>query len=778
MLSYMKYRLSADKAGSAGKILYVILLLLGTTVLFAQNDEPKGSLEGKVLDIETKTPLIGVNIYIKNTQTGTTTDIKGNYKMTGIPVGLINVVFSYIGYESVTKADVNVKPDRTVFLNVDMKVSAVELQDVVVTNGYFSELENKPVSTVNFSAEEIRRSPGTAGDVSRILFTLPSITKMNDQRNSLIVRGGSAVENSFYLDNIEIPNINHFPVEGSSDGPIGILNADFVNDVNFYSGGFSPIYGDRLSSIMEISYREADKTRFSPQLNLNLAGAGGAVEGSIGSKLNYLFSFNRSYLDLLVNQIEEGSPLPKYGDVQGKVVYDIDDNNRLTMLDILSIDKIHLDEVKAVDNDANMYGKTDGITNTAGANWQHIWSDKGFSNTSIAYTYTKYDRDYSKTATLRQFYTNNSKENTIRFRNVNFLKLNKNNSIEFGGDLSVMFTNFNTFYGEYEDQYGNTTPPLYVNKKISGYKLGAFVVHHLDFLEKFKLDYGARVDYFTYNQNLNISPRATLTYQFGSKTSFSVSSGLFYQNIPNNILVQSEDFKSLKTPLAVHYIAGVSHEIWDATRLSVEVYYKDYYNFPINPEQPTMFLFDQVQVFGIFWSNSTLKDNGRANAKGIEVILQKKLAKDFYGLVSGSFSNSSYRDYFGNNHNRIYDNRFNFNIEGGYIPSNGWEFKVRWVYSGGTPYTPFDYEASKEAGVGIWDLSKTNSERLPDYHSMNIRIDKRFYFSTSSLLVYLSVWNVYNRKNVAFYYWNEVTNEIDSQTQWSTLPVIGVEYEF
>ena len=760
------------------KNLFMILLFLSSAALFAQNNEPKGSLEGKVLDIETKTPLIGVNIFIKNTQTGTTTDLDGNYKMTNIPVGLINVVFSYIGYESVTKADVSIKPDRTVFLNVDMKSSVVELQDVVVTNGYFSELENKPVSTVNFSAEEIRRSPGTAGDVSRILFTLPSVAKINDQRNSLIVRGGTAVENSFYLDNIEIPNINHFPVEGSSDGPIGILNADFINDVNFHSGGFSAIYGDRLSSIMDITYREADKTRFSPQVNLSLAGAGGSVEGALGNKINYLISFNRSYLDLLVNQIEEGSPLPKYGDAQTKIVYETDEKNKFTMLDVLSIDEIYLDENKAIDNDANMYGRTDGITNTAGMNWQHIWSNSGYSNTSVAHTFTKYKRDYSKTVTQKQFYTNNTDEQTLRLRNVNYLKLDNQNALEFGGDFSGTFTNFNTFYGEYEDQYGNTTQPLYINNNMDGYKLGAFGVHHFNLLENLRLDYGARIDYFTYNQNFDFSPRGTLTYQLNPKTSFSIGTGLFHQNIPNNILVQSEDFKSLKTPTAVHYTAGFSQEIWDATRLSIEAYYKDYYNFPINPEQPTMFLFDQVQVYGIFWSNSTLEDNGRANAKGIEVILQKKLAKDFYGLVSAALSNASYKDYFGEWHDRIYDNRFNFNVEGGYIPSNDWEFKIRWVYAIGAPYTPFDYEASKAAGVGIWDLSRTNSERLPDYHSMNIRIDKRFYFSSSSLLVYLSVWNVYNRENVSFYYWNEVTNEQEAQTQWSTLPVIGIEYEF
>jgi hypothetical protein len=191
-----------------------------------------------------------------------------------------------------------------------------------------------------------------------------------------------------------------------------------------------------------------------------------------------------------------------------------------------------------------------------------------------------------------------------------------------------------------------------------------------------------------------------------------------------------------------------------------------------------MFLFDQVQVYGIFWSNQSLEDNGRADSKGIEVILQKKLAEDFYGMVSSSLSSSEYLDYYGNRHKRIYDNKFNFNVEGGYIPDDEWEFKVRWTFAGGAPYTPFDQEASKAAGTGIWDLTKVNSERLPDYHSMNIRIDKKFYFSSASLLVYFSVWNVYNRNNVAFYYWNEVKNELDAQTQWSVLPVIGLEYEF
>lgn len=760
------------------KYLILIAMIMWAAILPAQNEGPKGNINGTVIDQETKSPLIGVNIYIKNTQTGTTTNENGEYEINNLRVGFYTVVFSYIGYEQITKTDINVKPGRTTFANIEMKSTSVNLQDVVVTNGYFSEIEDKPVSTINFSSEEIRRSPGTAGDVSRILFILPSTAKVNDARNSLIVRGGTAVENAFYLDNIEIPNINHFPVEGSSEGPIGILNADFVSDVNFHSGGFSAIYGDRLSSIMDISYREGNKAGFSPKVQLNLAGVGGAVEGPLSDKGNYLFSFNRSYVDLILEQIEEGSPLPKYGDFQGKLVYNVDDNNKLTLLNVFSMDRIYMDEDKAVENDANMYGKTDGVTNTAGINWQHIWSNTGYSNTSISHTYTEYDRGYSKTATKKLLYTNNGDENLFKIRNVNYLKLNSTNSIEFGGEATGIRTNYNTFYGEYKDEYGNLIPPLTVNTKMDGVKLGLFAVDHLNFLEKFRLDAGARADYFTYNKSFNFSPRASLTYELNSKTSFSLSAGLFYQNIPNNILVQSTDFKNLKTPKAVHYVLGFSSKLWDATRLSVELYYKDYSNFPINPTQPTMFVFDQGQIYGLFWNQTALEDNGKANAKGIEVILQKKLAEDFYGLVTASVSKTRYRDYFGNWHNRIYDNQFNFNVEGGYIPGNNWEFKVRWIYAGGAPYTPFDYEASKQAGVGIWDVSKTNSKRLPDYHSLNVRVDKRFNFSGSNLLVYLSVWNAYNRKNVAFYFWNEVKNDIDSQTEWSVLPVLGVEFEF
>jgi hypothetical protein len=159
-------------------------------------------------------------------------------------------------------------------------------------------------------------------------------------------------------------------------------------------------------------------------------------------------------------------------------------------------------------------------------------------------------------------------------------------------------------------------------------------------------------------------------------------------------------------------------------------------------------------------------------------MIQKKLASDFYGLVSASYSKARYKDLNEQWHDRIYDNKFNLTLEGGYLLNDEWEFKFRWIYAGGAPYTPFDIAKSTELNRGIWDLENINGKRLPDYHSLNIRIDKRFYFEKSNLIIYLSVWNAYARENIAFYAWDEKENKLDYQAQWNTLPVIGIEYEF
>jgi hypothetical protein len=257
------------------------------------------------------------------------------------------------------------------------------------------------------------------------------------------------------------------------------------------------------------------------------------------------------------------------------------------------------------------------------------------------------------------------------------------------------------------------------------------------------------------------------------------ATGLFRQTLPMVLLAQQEDNRVLTDPQAVHYVLGLEHLLTENTRLTLEVYHKEYDHFPLDPSQPALFLIDELTYcYGFFFNHQHLIDSGRARSQGVELMLQKKLARKVYGLASASLFRSQYRGGDGRWRDRVFDNRAVLSLEGGYKPNNKWEFSARWIYAGGPPYTPFDEERSRDLGRSVLDGARINEARHPDYHSLNVRFDRRFLFSGSNLVLYFSVWNLYNRRNVAQYYWNEVDNRPDVITLWSLLPIFGLEYEF
>jgi hypothetical protein len=758
------------------KIFTAICMIMIASVSFAQ--ELKGTIRGKVLDMENMQPLIGVNVMIPEFKIGCATDMDGNFEISKIKIGGYSIVFSYIGYEKLVTTDVIVRSERITYVNVEMKPSSIDMKGIDVTAGYFTQTEVQPLSAINFSFEEIRRAPGGAGDISRIIFGLPSLSKIDDTKNSLIVRGGSPVENGFFVDNIEIPNINHFPVQGSSEGPIGIINVDLIDNVNFYSGGFSSMYGDRLSSIMELKYREGNRTAYDVQADISLQGFGGVVEGPIdGGKGSFVLSARKSYLDLILDLMNENVGTPSYSDVQGKVVYDLDASNKISFIDVFSYDNQKMNQDDAKENKNNVYVDYKYYTNTVGINWQHLWGKSGYSNTSFSHTYSKTNGKYFQTRDTKLLLDNNSIEQEFKLRNSNHMFFSNDLKLEFGFDIKGVVNDYNLFYNEDQDLLGEVTPALQLNKKINTFKTGAFVNINWLLFNRITIIPGARVDYYEYNKTTNVSPRLSLSYKVSDVTTLTGTVGVFYQNIPWVLAAQKDDFKKLSNPKSYHYIVGLNHLLTESTMLTIEVYNKDYYDFPFDPAQPNLFVFDEAVEEGSFMTHQTLLSTGEANSKGIEVTVQKKLAKDFYGLVAASYSKAKYKgaDKW---YDRLYDDRFTFAIEGGYKPDEKWEFSLRWLYAGGAPYTPFDEEASRKAFKGVYDESKVNSARKPDYHSLNIRVDRRFNFESSSLIVYLNVWNAYNRENVESYSWSEIDNKVITEKMWGILPLFGIEYEF
>jgi len=739
-----------------------------------------GILAGLVLDRYSQVPIAGVSVVVEALEIHTTTGADGRYEIAGVPVGSYKLVFRVLGYRPLAKTDVIVRSNRITFANAALEQVAMELEGLVVVAGSFPEEETQLNSIVGFSGEEIRRAPGSGQDVSRIVASLPSVAKVNDQTNSLIVRGGSPMENSFYVDNIEIPNINHFPTQGASGGPIGLINVDFIDAVDFRTGGFSATYGDRLSSVMDIRFRDGNRSEFDGQLDLSLMGFGGVFEGPLaGGKGSWLVSARRSYLDLIINMVDVGSTVaPQYGDYQGKVVYDLNSNHQLSVLGVFADDHMHSDSVVAVENAMVHFGDQDLATGTVGLNWRALWGG-GVSNTSLSYTTNRFDESGRETSTGLFLRQNRSSEHTIALRNINRRRMSDLFSAEFGVDAKHLIADFDNVYAAHTDALGGPVPETLLSTRVAEYKLGAFASLIVRPASRLLATVGLRVDHFTFNDNTHLSPRVSLNYRVSGKTTVNAATGIYYQSLPMVLLAQNAENRQSRDPRATHYVFGLSHRLTDYAKLSVELFHKEYVDSPIDPDEPSLLLVDELFYrYGFYTQHAQLSDSGRARATGVEVTLQKRLARDFYGLLSAAYSRARYRGSDMVWRNRVFDNRVVVGIEGGYKPGRSWEMSARWIFAGGAPYTPLDVGRSAELHRAVLDADHINEDRYPHYHSLNIRFDRRFHFSGSNLIVYLSVWNAYNRKNVASYYWNELENSPDLIYQWSALPIFGLEFEF
>lgn len=769
-------------------ICFLFLIPLQGTVRAQEPGEPServGLIRGRVLDAETLLPLPGVVVTaVKLDQAHTSmaaSEADGSYTIPNLPVGTYTLRAETLGYGVRQANDVVVRSRRITFADLSLRGIPIELEGLVNEGGFFQPAQEEPSTPTSYSGEEIRRAPGSAGDVSRVFMTLPSVAKVSDQSNGLAVRGGNPSESGFYLDNIEIPNINHFPTQGSSSGPIGLLNTDLIQNATFHTGGFSSRFGDRLSSVMDIRLREGNREEFDGQMDLNFAGFGAVVEGPMaGGNGSYLFSLRRSYLDLIVDAVGTDSDVvPEYSDATLKLSWDLNQKHKLVALGIMGLDDITSNYNAAIENDLDIYGGQQVQEGAVGMDWRAVWNGSFLSNTSVSFLTSNFEDNFLETPTQLALVDKDASESAVSFRNQNQLRFGNSSTLRFGADVKLLKSDFQIHMSEYTGVGGQTIPELNTSEAETTTQAGAFVSLMARPLPRLTATLGLRSDYFEYTDNLSVSPRASLTYQATDRTALNLSGGIFRQNLPMILLSQNEDNRDLKQPWATHLVAGVEHLLTPETRLTVEGYVKEYRDFPMDPAEPQHFTTDEaVYRFGFFFNHPDMVSTGKARARGIEVLLQKKLARDFYGLAAGSFSQSEYRGLDGEWRDRVFDNRWMASLEGGYKPSEKWEFSLRWIYAGGAPYTPVDVELSAAAGRTVLDESRVNAVRYPDYHSLNLRFDRRFYFQGSNLVWYVSVWNAYNRKNVAAYYWNELKGEVERTNQWGLLPIFGLEYEF
>lgn len=754
--------------------LFAFLLLFSLPL--AAQEQSTGSITGSVVDAETLSPLIGVNILVQQTLTGDATDPEGGFSITGLKPGIYSLVIRYIGYESKTLTDIVVGANREQIIQVKLQPSLITGEEVTVTSGYFSSSPADGISKVSFSPEELRRSPGGAQDLGRVLNALPSVAAKGETSQDLLVRGGSPIENGNYIDNIPLPNVRHFLVPGGqSNGPLGIVNTELVDDIEFSAGGFGSSFGNHLSSVSDITYREGNSARLRGDVGLNMAGFTFNLDGPVTGSTTFLASARRSYLDIIADAINAGGA-PSFADAQLKVVQTLGSRDKLTLLNIYGNSLFDSDLSDALDEGFPDAIRNRNIQNTTGLNWRHLW-DNGYSNTSVSYSFRDQDQQLTDVLTASPSIDYNSNEAMAVLRSVSFLRLNERNGLEFGGELRLEMNEYDYFIASEINQAGQIRPDITRTDQINGSVASAFTTYEFQLSDRFRANAGVRADYTSYNEDLNLSPRIQASYALTERLDLRAAAGIFYQTLPGYLLSQNPDIAALRNTRADHLIAGLDYLLSSDTKLSVEVYNKQYRNAPILPGVNALadrgFILDNFQQF-----YDELNDTGEAYARGMEVLIQKKLAVDFYGMVSASFFRTRYRDYTGAWQDRLFDTRYLFSVIGGYRPNDLWEFSIRWTYQGGSVFTPVDPVASANSNTQILDIARFNQARFPAFHSMYGRFDRRFFLKRTNLVTFLEVWNLYNRANVEAEYWNIQTGLVDQATQFSLLPVGGVKFEF
>jgi len=715
-----------------------------------------GAIKGRILKYSTRTPLAGVVVAVEGTALQTKSDSAGAYALTGVPIGFYVLTFQGEGYYEEKRTDVIVRSSRITFLNVELLETQVVREEVRVSAAPFPAAPARSVSRTEFNTEELRRDAASLGDLSRALIAVPGIVKTDEEANDMIVRGGSPAENGFYIDNIFIPNINHFPQQGASGGNICMLNMDFVESVRVFTGGFDASYGNRLSSILDISYREGDRDRVNGQVNWSAIGYGAQAEGPLaGGKGSWMVSGNRSFLKLIADLLGMENPAD-FGDIQGKIVYDLTPRDTLSLLALGGTSRTVYDPA----------GREKFSTMTAGFTWRHLWGESGYSDTSVSAsslngTENRYD---AQTRLLYDEYDYGQTWLTVR--NVNHLALSSALRLTFGIEAqTTRFRNIDDF--TYREQH------------LSGPSAAAFLTTTIQVFPSFSLSAGLRMDRLPFSERIHLAPRVSFVWTLSDRFSINGAYGRFFQPLPLFLIIQDTGNRDLQDLQADHAILGFTYLLGKDILLKLEAYDKEYRHMPMAAAYPYVFVLDDVNGDrDRFGYAGRLVDEGRAHARGVELTLQKKLTKNLYGLINLTYYRARYRDLMGTWRNRLFDNRFILSLSGGYKPNKYWEFNGRWVISGNRAFTPVNESSSAYYRWPVWDLDDIMSGHLQNYESLSVRVDRRFYFAKTNLVVFAGAWNLFGRKNELDRYWDIYASAYASQTMWGILPYVGLEFEF
>ena len=750
-------------------------------------------IEGYLFDGKTNMPLEGVSVELEQMNKGTLTDSSGFFVLSVNETGDYILSINFIGYKPKRINDIRIRGSRPEIRNIYLEEDLYASDVVTVEGSYFQTANTVEVSKLSLSVEEIRKFPGGFEDIVRTVSTLPGIAMNADQgRNDLLVRGGGPSENLYIVNNLEIPNINHFGSQGGGSGTLAFINLDFVESIDFSTGGFSARYGDKMSSVMELSLTEGRSDRFGGKATISATRFGAHIEGPVTDRSNFIFSARKSYLDIIFKAA--GLPfVPVYRDYNLIYTHHFENNDKLFFLSLLADDDIK----KFNDSEENRVFNAQVMNNEQlqfinGLNYRKLlkrgYMDLSLSVNSSDYTYSQEDQH------LYNYFNSDAREieKIVKFQH--FIQINKMLSFKSGATAKwSTSTNTLAFKDTIVDQSGNRvyykdiglTQNAYSSEKDVS-KYSAFV--EMDYVfSSFNLLLGARYDRYNFlNEKDYISPRFAIKYNLTDVTQLKLSTGRYFQS-PSYVWTENPFNKNLSALQNDMIILAFEHFLDDDLKFSIETYNKSYSKLPtgIIPNKTDYLVLTNTGItYGGRENNfrsfgySPYVSEGTGRAYGAELFIQKKYSNTpYYGQFSLTYNKSEYTAYNGKTYPGQYDQRWIMNLSGGYKLNKKWEISGRFRFYTGRPFTP-NYIPSKNNGKLKNLPEEYLSERMNNGHQLDLRVDRNFYYDAMTLILYLDIQNMYNQKQPSIKRVDFYTNDFREEKSVRLLPSIGVSLEF
>jgi hypothetical protein len=775
----------------------ILFLLAFSGSLFAQGQQQ--TVRGTVLDADTRVPLVGATVLVVGSDPiiGTTTDLDGRFTLAHVPVGRISIQVRSLGYEEQTLANLLVNSAKELVLDVRLQESIAQLQEVVVSGkkGH-GEVRNDMavMSGRKISVEETSRIAGGINDPARMVTVFPGVAGDPAGNNTIIVRGNSPKGVLWRLEGMEIPNPNHFSDDGSTGGPINVLNSDVVDNSDFYTGAFAAEYGNVTSAVFDMKLRDGNDSKREYTLKAGVLGTDLTAEGPLPGLRggSYLANFRYSTLALLdAAGIVDYQGVPKYTDAAFKLKMPAGKAGTFSLFGIGGLSSISIKD-EGVTGDtlftSGDYGSRMGVlglthTLLLGAN-SFLYSTASVSGNGSSTEFFETDSPGEIPLALRE--EDDMARWTLRVTSTLNTRISANHKLRSG--IIVSADRFRTFANSYDRE--DHVMKVGLDRTGEATTVQAFSSWKWRWNEQWSLTSGVHLLHYALNGSTSLEPRAAVRYQPTPVRTFTLGGGVHSrtENIMNYLAQTTDASGSIIQPnrdlglsKALHMVLGYEQLLAEDVQFKVEVYYQHLYDQPVENAVGSAFWLGNTQEW---FTTKDLVNEGRAYNLGAEVGVEKFFTRGWHGLATASVFQSRYQAMDGT----WYNARFGLGAVGNVLVGKEWEVGaldknkvvltgLRYSMQGGQWGTPIDLQASNEAGYHL-EGEPAMSVKGDPIHKLDMVVAYRVGGSRVSHEIKADVQNVLNARTPVQYYYDARTRSIKTVDQLAILPVLQYTLRF